>query len=68
MPNEDTRAVQAFFERHAQAYAESQTHQHGKDLQRLLERIPFEPEHCVRDVATGPGAVAFTLFISQTGG
>lgn len=61
MPNEQTEAVQSFFERHAQAYAESHTHKYGKDLQRLLELIPFQPEHRVLDVATGPGHVAFTL-------
>lgn len=61
MPNEKIEAVQLFFERHAQAYAESHTHKSGKDLQRLLELIPFQPEHRVLDVATGPGHVAFTL-------
>jgi ubiquinone/menaquinone biosynthesis C-methylase UbiE len=61
VPNKNVEAVQSFFERHAQAYAESQTHKHGEDLVRLVELVPFQPDDRVLDVATGPGHVAFTL-------
>jgi len=61
MSKENTEAVQAFFARHARAYAESHTHKHGKDLQSLLELVPFKPGDRVLDVATGPGHVAFAL-------
>lgn len=61
MQDSNTESVKAFFDQHAAAYAESETHRQGNDLQGLVEWLPLTSTCKVLDAATGPGHAAFTL-------
>ncbi len=54
-------AVRAQYARRASAYARSQGHARGPDLERLLALLAPQPEHTALDVATGTGFTAIAL-------
>lgn len=53
--------VHAFFSRHAEHYAASQSHREGADLDRLIALLHPMPGERALDVATGAGHTAFRL-------
>lgn len=60
-PDEARRRVSAFFSRHAEHYAQSDSHREGRDLERLVELLAPGPEDRALDVGTGAGHTAFRL-------
>ena len=53
--------AESFFGAHAEGYAKSQSHAHGKDLAMLMDALRPEPIELALDVATGTGFTAVAL-------
>jgi ubiquinone/menaquinone biosynthesis C-methylase UbiE len=60
-PNESAPSPKDFFSKHAEDYANSESHAHGSDLSRLVELLDPKPNEIALDVGTGTGFTAMEL-------
>lgn len=58
---EQKAQVQAYFSRTAANYVTSESHRHGKDLERLIDLGEWESQDLALDVATGGGHTALAV-------
>ena len=60
-PEENTPSPKDFFSKHAEDYANSESHAHGSDLSRLVELLDPKPNEIALDVGTGTGFTAMEI-------